>query len=332
MTNAVASACASFRCPRAIGAENDSVPARSNFKNDGPKTICDGDGFLCGKAVFFVFIRVKSWLLSPAHRYPCRARFMSRFANLEFNADSEGAPRRQDSARDEELCLAQAQAAFESADFEGALRSFAKALEFNPQSAVAWGGQVRALIELGEFSEAKLWADKALERFPEDPELLAAKAVALARLGDTDAAITFSDAAVEARGDTPYVWLARGDVLLARAEKRADYCFDKALGLAAGDWFVTWLAARIRGFYRQFTLALKLVQQALAWKPDHGMLWLMAGQCQRELGLVAAAKGSFEQALQLDPHHHQARHAMTALDNRGLGARLSGWWRRMNSK
>jgi len=257
---------------------------------------------------------------------------MSRFANLEFNAESEGLPRRQGLDRDEQLCLAQAQAAFEKADFEAALRAFAKALEFNPNHTVAWAGQVRALIELGEFSEAKLWADKALERFPEESELLAAKAVALARLGDTAAAITFSDAAVEAQGDTPYVWLARGDVLLAMAEKRADYCFDKAMGLAAGDWFVTWLAARIRSFYRQFTLALKLVQQALAWRPDHGVLWVMAGQCQRELGLVAAAKNSFEQALQLEPQLHEARHAITALENTSLGARMSGWWRRMNSK
>lgn len=257
---------------------------------------------------------------------------MSRFANLEFNAESEGAPHRQATTRDEQLCLAQAQAAFENADFEAALRAYARVLEFNPAHPAAWAGQVRALIELGEFSEARLWADKALEQFPDDPELLAAKAVALARLGDTDAAILFSDAAVEARGDTPYVWLARGDVLLAREEKRADYCFDKALGLAAGDWFVTWLAARIRAFYRQFTLALKLVQQALAWKPDQVTLWMAAGQCQRELGLVAAAKLSFEQALQLDPRHHPARHAITALDNTGLGARLGGWWRRLKSQ
>ena len=32
--------------------------------------------------------------------------------------------------------------------------------------------------------------------------------------------------------------------------------------LAPADWFVAWLAARIRFFYRQFVLALKLLQQA----------------------------------------------------------------------
>lgn len=95
-------------------------------------------------------------------------------------------------------------------------------LEFNPDNAAAWTGQVRALIELGELREATLWADKALDRFPDHTELLAAKAGALGRSGFLDEAIAFSDASIEQRGDTPYVWLARGDVLLARREPRAD--------------------------------------------------------------------------------------------------------------
>src|SRR6185503_21086764 len=125
---------------------------------------------------------------------------MSRFVNLEFDGQFES--ERESSVRDEAFYLREARSAFESADFEKALRYYSKVLEFNPQNAVAWTGQVRALIELGEFREAKLWADKALERFPREPELLAAKAVALGRTGELDAALAFSDAAIEERGDT----------------------------------------------------------------------------------------------------------------------------------
>ena len=259
---------------------------------------------------------------------------MSRFTNLEFNSGSnDHEPLRQhDNARDAGRFETEAQGAFEHADFEGALRAFAKAIEFNPRSAVAWTGQVRALIELGEFAEASLWADKALEKFPEEAELLAAKAVSLARGGDAEGALAFSDASVTGRGDTPYVWLARGDVLLARQEHRAEFCFEKALVLAAKDWFVTWLAARIRAFYRQFTLALKLAREALGWKPDSVVLWVFAGQCQRELGLVSAAEQSFQQALQLDPHCHAARLGVVELLNTGIGTWLGGWWRRLKGK
>src|SRR5438094_8960888 len=162
---------------------------------------------------------------------------MSRFVNLEFGGESEDHSQDAQKAlsKDEAYYSAEARAAFENGNFEAALRLFSKVLEFNPENAAAWTGQVRMLIELGEFGEAKLWADKALERFPHEPELLAAKAVALGRGGDLQGALAFSDAATEERGDTPYVWLARGDVLLAREETRADYCFEKALLLAPHD-------------------------------------------------------------------------------------------------
>src|SRR3989442_15749292 len=72
--------------------------------------------------------------------------------------------------KDEAYYQAQAHSAFESGQFEEALRHYAKVLEFNPSNVSAWAGQVRMLIELNEFPEAKKWADKALEKFPNEPE------------------------------------------------------------------------------------------------------------------------------------------------------------------
>jgi tetratricopeptide (TPR) repeat protein len=254
---------------------------------------------------------------------------MSRFANLEFGDEHE--PQAQAGARsplkDEAHYLAEARAAFENGRFESGLRLYAKVLEFNPNNAAAWTGQVQMLIELGEFREARLWADKALEKFPNEPELLAAKAVALARSGDTHGALAFSDAAVEVRGNTPYIWLARGDVLLARKESRADFCFEKALTLAPGDWFVKWLAGRIRFYHQQFALALKLIQQAVELNASHFLLWLELGRCQHALGLAGLARKSFAQARQLDPHNADVSAALRQLGEISSWQRLSGWWR-----
>jgi tetratricopeptide (TPR) repeat protein len=253
---------------------------------------------------------------------------MSRFGNLEFGGESEQEFLQSTRPKDESYYLAEARQAFESGKFEAALRLYSKVLEFNPQNATAWTAQVRMLIELGEFREARLWADKALERFPHEPELLAAKAVALGRSGDLESALAFSDAAIEERGDTPYLWLARGDVLLARKEMRADYCFQKALLLAPGDWFIAWLAARIRYYYDQFALALRLFQQATEWNAGHFLLWLELGRCQHALGLLAPARASFNQARQLNPQSQQLESEFARLSGSGLGARLRGWWRR----
>jgi tetratricopeptide (TPR) repeat protein len=256
---------------------------------------------------------------------------MSRFVNLELGGESEEEPRQTQPAlvKDEAYYFGEARAAFENGNFESALRLYSKVLEFNPQNAAAWTSQVRMLIELGEFREAKLWADKALERFPREPELLAAKAVALGRSGDTQAALAFSDASIEERGDTPYVWLARGDVLLARKERRADYCFEKALLMAPRDWITCWLAARIRYYYKQFALALKVLQQAVEWNAGHFLLWLELGKCQQALGMGGPARNSFVQAQQLNPQCHEACLAIARLAQGGLSSRVRGWWRRL---
>ena len=254
---------------------------------------------------------------------------MSRFGNLEFDDQHEGRSHfdSQSFGKGEAHYLSEAVAAFENGHFESALRHYSKVLEFNPHNASAWTGQVRALIEMDEFREAKLWADKALEKFPQEPELLAAKAVALGRSGDLQGALAFSDASITERGDTPYIWLARGDVLLARRESRADYCFEKAFTLSPKDWFVTWLATRIRFYYEQFALALKLAQQAVELRADHFLLWLELGRCQHALGLVGAARNSYAQAEQLEPHNADVSRAVRELAGVGPWQRLRGWWR-----
>jgi tetratricopeptide (TPR) repeat protein len=255
---------------------------------------------------------------------------MSRFVNLELGGESEDqTPQKKALVKDEAYYRAEARSAFENGDFEQALRLYSKVLEFNPNEAAAWTGQVRMLIELGQYNEARLWADKALERFPHEAELLAAKAVALARTGDLQEALAFSDSAIEERGDTPYVWLARGDVLLARKESRADYCFEKALLLSPRDWVVAWLGARIRYYYQQFALALKLLQQAVELNAAHFLVWLELGRCQQALGLAGPARHSFEQARQLNPNCRDARHGLATVSRMGLGPRLRGWWRRL---
>lgn len=258
---------------------------------------------------------------------------MSRFSNLEFGGEFEDQSFTQDrNVKDEAFYLGQARSAFESGNFESALRLYSKVLEYNPQSAPAWTGQVRMLIELGEYREARLWAEKALERFPREPELLAAKAVALARSGALEEALACSDASIEERGDAPYLWLARGDVMLARRESRAEYCLEKAMLMSPRDWVVAWLAARIRFFYKQFALALKLLQQAVELNAGHFLLWLELGKCQQALGLAAPALNSFTQARQLNPRCEEARRGLTEAAHTGLGRRVAGLWRRVFSK
>jgi len=256
---------------------------------------------------------------------------MSRFVNLEFGVQAgEQTPAGTAGVvKDEAFYQREAQSAFESADFEKALRAYAKVLEFNSQNAAAWTAQVRMLLELDRLDEAQSWADQALERFPREADLLAAKAVALSRQGEKQTALAFSDAAVAENGTSPYVWLARGDVLLSGRETLADYCLDKALMLAAGDWVTAWQAARIRIRHEQFSLAARSLQKAVESNPGHFLPWLELGRCQEALGLKDVARKSFVQADELNHAHGAAAEAMARLSGGGSGNRVRGWWRRL---
>jgi tetratricopeptide (TPR) repeat protein len=256
---------------------------------------------------------------------------MSRFVNLEFGGQAgEQTPAEAPGlVKDEAFYQHQAQIALEDADFQKALRSYAKVLEFNPQNAAAWTAQVRMLIELDQCAEAQVWADQALERFPREGDLLAAKAVVLARQGETQSALAFSDAAVATNGTSPYVWLARGEVLLGARETLADYCIDKALMLAPGDWVAACQAARIRVRHGQFSLASRMWQKAVEWNPGHFLPWLELGRCQEALGLKGAAEKSFIQAHELSGQNGAAAEALARLSASGSGNRVRGWWRRL---
>ena len=73
---------------------------------------------------------------------------MSRCVNLEFGDESaRQQPVMGNAIKDEAFYVREARLAFENADFEPALRSYAKVLEHNPQNASGWTGQVRALVE-----------------------------------------------------------------------------------------------------------------------------------------------------------------------------------------
>ena len=242
---------------------------------------------------------------------------MSRFGNLEFEGESSHSQTETRRERDSSHWFVEAENAFARAEFEPALRFYARMLEYEPGSIAAWTGQVRSLIELGEFHEAKVWADKALERFPTAPELLAAKGVALGRLGDVDTALAFSDASLEERGDTAYIWLARGDVLLARKEKRADFCFERACALAGGNWIVSWLAGRIRYYYGQFAAALKLAETAAQLDAGQFVSWMLLGDCQLAVGMADSARRSWVQARFLQPDAIEIDQRLRDLDQRG---------------
>ena len=254
-----------------------------------------------------------------------------RFANLEFDdGESQSAKTAAGESKkyDADTYLAQAHEEFRWGRFERALQLYTRSLERSRTMIPAWVGQVQMLVQLDECHEARMWSDKALELFRNNGELLAAKAQACVRLKDKQAAMACSDASLQIPGSSGWRWIARGEVLLATGQKHAEECFQKALIEPAADWFDRIIIGRIYLYYRRASNALYYIQAALEMATANGYVWFEKGNCERELGLTAAAAGSYETCLELRPDYREAQLAIDSLSTHSpIMKRLQSFFR-----
>lgn len=211
-----------------------------------------------------------------------------------------------------------------AANYELALRHYARALEQNRALFEAWAGQVLMLIELGEYPEARMWADKALELFPEHPELLALKATACARDAKMEEAVAYSDNAVGKDNLTPRVWLARAELFLRRKGPIAEGCINKALACAGQQLPVIKLeAGRLLARTRSYVLATQYLKDAVQGLPRSPLAWYELGCCQSRLGLAEAVH-SLEQSHALRPDWDLPKRMLRKVSKRGFFRGLFG--------
>ncbi|MEE8121265.1 MAG: tetratricopeptide repeat protein [Anaerolineales bacterium] len=258
-----------------------------------------------------------------------------RFSNLEFDDEQRAAEFHlgQDVVqRDEQNALDRAQEENRWGRFEAALRMYTRCLQENRAAVPAWVGQVQMLVELGEYHEARVWSDKALELFRNNGELLAAKAQACARLKDLRSAIQCSDGALQSPGSSPWRWQARGEVLLAKGQRYFDECFLKAVSEPTADWFDRVIVARIYLYYGRATNALHFLKQALELEPAHGYIWFEMGNCQRQLGMISAARTDYERCLELRSDYREAKEALHSLRSTSPVGWLRGVFRRWGGR
>lgn len=212
---------------------------------------------------------------------------------------------------------------------ESALRFFSRSLEVDRTNVTGWLGQVQMLVQLGEYRQAELWGKKALEIFPQHGEVLAAVAQANGRMGAVPEALALSDASLARPGESSYRWLVRGEVLLGKRGGGDDHCFDKA-NVLDPDWLVPLEAATACLCHAAPAKALRRAQQAVERDASVPRSWLVQGDCQRLLGMDAAAQKSFTRCVELSPKHIEAR-ARLASRAGGLSAfvrRLRGFFGR----
>jgi tetratricopeptide (TPR) repeat protein len=264
---------------------------------------------------------------------------IDRFKFLEFPDDStcrngadalSGEIKRPD--RDHVYYLAEAEKKYREADFEGALRSYSKALTLDSSLISAWEGQVRCLIDLDEYREAEVWLNKALGLYPRNPGLLSARALSLSLSGFSDQAMAASDEAFSLKtSGLTFGWLDRGAVLLSRGrEDTARSNFEKALEENPDDWFFLMRVGMIYQRYGKNALALDYYLRASALSPAIPFLWYRMGRACLSMGHLERAANFFERSLEISPHYQPAREALieTRKKNRGITEMIMDFFRK----
>ncbi|WP_430012826.1 tetratricopeptide repeat protein [Microcystis ichthyoblabe FBCC-A1114] len=201
-------------------------------------------------------------------------------------------------------------------EYEQAIASWDRALEFKPDFHEAWNNRGNALDDLGRLEQAIASYDRALEIKPDYHDAWYNRGNALDDLGRFEQAIASYDRALEIKPDYHEAWNNRGNALgnLGRfAEAIASY--DQALEIKPDDPY----AWNNRGIaldnLRRFEQAIASYDRALEIKPDYHQAWNNRGIALRNLRRFEQAIAAFDRALEFKPDYHKA------WNNRGIALR-----------
>ncbi|AVZ30340.1 tetratricopeptide repeat protein [Nodularia spumigena] len=157
-------------------------------------------------------------------------------------------------------------------DYQQALASYDKALEFKPDYHQAWYNRGYALDDLERNEQAIASYDKAVEFKPDKHEAWNNRGNALDDLGRYEEAIASYDKALEIKPDYHQAWYNRGYALrnLGRNEE-AIASYDKALEIKPDKheaWYNRGYALRNLGRYEE---AIASYDKAVEIKPDYDL-------------------------------------------------------------
>ncbi|MGC1198021.1 MAG: tetratricopeptide repeat protein [Geitlerinemataceae cyanobacterium] len=192
-------------------------------------------------------------------------------------------------------------------EYEEAIASYDKAVEFKPDLHEAWNNRGVALGNLGRNEEAIASFDKAVEFKPDLHQAWVNRGVALRNLGRYEEAIASWDKAVEFKPDLHQAWVNRGNALddLGRYEE-AVASYDKAVEFKP-DYHEAWYN---RG-YALFNLgryeeAIASYDKAIETQPNDDETWYNRGYALFTLKRTEEALASYHRAIELNPNNANA--------------------------
>ncbi|MBS9391665.1 MAG: tetratricopeptide repeat protein [Dolichospermum sp. LBC05a] len=192
-------------------------------------------------------------------------------------------------------------------NYEEAISSYDKAVEFKPDYYEAWNNRGISLANLGRYEEAISSYDKAVEFKPDDHKAWNNRGNSLRNLGRYEEAISSYDKAVEFKPDYHQAWNSRGYSLhyLGRYEE-AISSYDKAVEFKPDKheaWYNRGYSLHYLGRYEE---AISSYDKAVEFKPDFNEAWYNRGYSLHYLGRYEEAISSYDKAVEFKPDFHEA--------------------------
>ncbi|WP_193195947.1 CHAT domain-containing protein [Nostoc sp. MG11] len=191
--------------------------------------------------------------------------------------------------------------------FTEAITAYETAIELKPDFYKAWHKHGGTLGELGNFEEAIASFDKAIEIKPDYQEAWSSRGLALLKLGWLREAISSYDQALNLQPEDQENWYYRG-IALAVGEQyeEAIASYDRALELQP-EFHEVWIDRGVVLFnLGKWSEAIASWDRALSDQPDFYLAWFNRGIALDNLGRREEAIASYRKAIEIKPDFHLA--------------------------
>ena len=184
--------------------------------------------------------------------------------------------------------------------YDKALASCVKALELDPNDAIAWSNRGMILHYLRRYNEALTCFNRAIELDVNGALVLGSRGLALRSLGGYDQVLTYLDRAIELDANDALAWGHRGLGLMNLGRfNEALSSMDKAIELNpnyARAWSRRGIVLMNLGCYGE---ALASCDKAIELNPNYARGWARRGSVLMNFGRYSEALASFNKAIEL---------------------------------
>ena len=190
-------------------------------------------------------------------------------------------------------------------EYIGAIASYKKALEIEPNSHKALHDRGITFSLMGQFEEAISSFNKALEVQPNTPQTWNNLGSALGNLGQHRDALACLDKALEIEPKNHKIWNNRGRALheLGRY-KDALFCFDKALKINPNSHHALYNRGIVLRDLGKYEEAVSSFEKAIALQPEDYQAWSNQGFLLASLGRYEEAISCFDKSLEIQPKEY----------------------------